>query len=194
MCPRPETFFNHICPARRCQETIASEIKKRWFWYLTLASSFLLFIVLGINFFQFLHQASILLSHPYSVNVIEDSMWASSVLSRMIGLYPDYLQWPYVPTFYPPLFYLFVIPLHETFGFGIMAGRLLSGLSALGISLLLFRTVYEGTKKWELSAAVFLAFFLSPDIYYWGLLYRIDMLMLFFLDLAIIYTRQRDAF
>jgi hypothetical protein len=149
-----------------------------------LAGAFVLFALL-VNFGLFLFQAWISLGYPYSINSTEGSNWAATFLADKIGLYANAMQWPYIPTSYAPLYYLIAWPLHHFLGLGIAAGRLISLFSTLGIGAVLYKSAAERTGNTLLALMLPLFFFVSPDIFYWGLLYRVDMLMLFFLSVAV---------
>ena len=143
------------------------------------------------NFCLFLYQASLLLSHPYSVNVVEGAMWASVAISSRFGLYPDYFHWPYIPTSYPPLFYLLTMGVHFLTNWGLAAGRLVSLIASLLTAGIFFKIVYERTKKIIPAGVIFFCFFISPDIYHWGLIYRIDLLMMLNLTAAVYWGMVR---
>jgi hypothetical protein len=156
------------------------------------ASDFFALVLLGANFVFFLLQATIFLNHSYAINLVEGDTLASTFLISKVGPYPDFTQWPYIPMSYPPLFYLAALPLHHFFFLGITAGRWVSFFSSLALAGIFGSIAYHGTKKHFWAGVFFLLFFVSPDVYFWALLYRVDMLMTFFLGLAIYFGLVRD--
>lgn len=83
----------------------------------------------------------------------------------------------FAPLYYPPLYYLAVIPALAIGGWSLMAARLVSWLSILlcllGVCVRL-RRLGASPAAWLLSAAVALAYY--PDTLYWYDLARVDSL------------------
>ncbi|MBU1866916.1 MAG: hypothetical protein KKD13_00365, partial [Candidatus Margulisbacteria bacterium] len=153
------------------------------------------FTPLFFNLLYFLSHVFIVFSYPFSFNHVEGAMWGSLVAAKTFGLYPNYQLYPYLPTSYPPLFYLLALPLHSFFHLGLTAGRLISLTSTLLIAGFFARLSYCYSRDRFLGLLLFLAFLSSPDIFYWGTLYRVDLLLSLFLCLALYFGLVRsDSF
>ncbi|MBL7197233.1 MAG: hypothetical protein ISS47_03980 [Candidatus Omnitrophica bacterium] len=153
----------------------------------------LLFGILLLNLFYFFHYSYLALTYPYSMNRLEGTMWASIVCSKFVSLYPDYSIWPYMPTAYPPVFYLLAMFLHNVFHMGISAGRIVSLISAIGTAFIFARLCYTKSQNRFFSIIFFMLFFANESIYHWGLLYRVDMLSIFFIGLALYFGLAKDC-
>ncbi|MFA5335868.1 MAG: glycosyltransferase [Candidatus Omnitrophota bacterium] len=144
----------------------------------------LLFLLL-LNLADFINYSLTAARYPYSINIVEGAMWASGFWSRSIGYYPDCSQWPYWPTAYPPLFYIVAGWMHRITGLGLEAGRIISLLSAAGISVLIAMNAAKRNAGRFWAAVFFMAFLSIHGVAYWGNLYRVDMLEAFFVCLAL---------
>jgi len=144
-----------------------------------------LILLLALNFAYFVYYSIAASRFPYSINIVEGAMWASNFWSRSLGYYPDYNQWPYWPTAYAPVFYIAAGWMHKLSGLGLEAGRIISLLSACGIAVLLGINASKrgGGRFW--AAAFFLLFLSINTVAYWANLYRVDMLEVFFICLAL---------
>jgi len=154
----------------------------------------LTFSALILNFCYFLHHVYLVFTYPFSINHVEGATWASIVCSKTVGLYPNFQLPPYLPTSYPPLFYLLALPLHNLLNLGLNAGRIISLASSLSLALLIAHLAYLKSQNRFFGLIMFFAFIATANIFYWGTLYRIDMLLLLLIGLALYFglAMQRD--
>ncbi len=81
----------------------------------------------------------------------------------------------------------------KIFGLDINSGRIVSLLASIGIGTVLFQTAFSYLKdkfstrlfSFLFSFMIFLLFFVSKNIFYWALTYRVDMLTVFFIALGV---------
>ncbi len=143
----------------------------------------LLFVLLGLLLINALFSAqntAVVLDYPYSIDEVEGSTWASLDWMDAIGLYPAYRDFPYIPTSYPPLFYLATHALSFLVGPSLLAGRLVSLFATLGIALIAALLVHRLTRDRLVAAIAGLLFLVGSSALSWGTLYRVDALALLF--------------
>ncbi len=152
-------------------------------------------LLLGLLIYNLIyaaHLASAALSYDYVIDSSENSIFASVFLAKDIGFYPDYYSRPYMPTLYPPVFYLVSSVVDSFFSLGAAGGRLVSFISLMGAALIFAWIVFNRMKNIFLGAVVFVLFLIN-DTVCWGLLFRTEMLYLFFIVAAVCFGVLKDA-
>ncbi len=137
---------------------------------------FFILLVLLINLGFFAQMSATILQYPYSIDEVEGSTWASVDWMDEIGAYPDYLQHPYIPTSYPPLFYVATRAMGVVAGNTMLAGRLVSLLATLATALVVGLFVRRWTQDRMLALIGGLLFLAGNTPFAWGMLYRVDAL------------------
>lgn len=122
------------------------------------------------------------LSYPFSVLAgLEDENLARSIMVlHGQSLYPPLIDYPFVVTLYPPVYFYLGAIFVKIFGPTLFAGRLLSFLCSLGVCVFIFLITKFYTKKiiWGIIAASF--FILTGYLASWGQMFKNDITGVFF--------------
>jgi hypothetical protein len=143
----------------------------------------LLFLIFSL--YSSLNYSYKVITFNYPLNYGEGIVLSSAIRFSEGKIYLDINQPPYDVDTYPPVYYFFLSLLFPFFGKTLLAGRLLSFLSLVGTSILVFLISYKLGKNYIvsfISAALILSSF---PFNLWGNLVRVDTLGLFFLTLGI---------
>lgn len=128
---------------------------------------FLIFLV--FVFFNFLAVCLVTLSYPYDVDYSEGFIISPTI--RLLEGKPLYHNItsslnPYSPVKYPPFFYLVNALTMLILGKNLLSARIISFLSSLGISALIFLLIKRKTNKNKLGVIASLLF-LSSHVVFW---------------------------
>ncbi len=159
---------------------------------LTAVLAALLLGFLIYNLIYAAHLASVAFSYDYAIDSSENSLIASVFRAKDIGFYFDFYSRPYLPTLYPPVFYLAALGLDNLLGPGVASGRLVSFISLIGTAFIFAGIVFKKLGNMFLGAVVFVLFLMNDTIC-WGLLYRTEMLYLFFIAAAVCLGVLKDT-
>lgn len=151
----------------------------RIFSYLFI--TLLLFPFINTSFI-YLKTAISNLSYPYAILAgLEDENLARTLMVLQgKSVYPPLTDYPFVVTLYPPVFFYLAALFVKAFGATLFAGRLLSFICSLLVSLLCFRITWFLTKNifWGMLAGLF--FLTSGFVQWWGLMFKNDIMAVFF--------------
>lgn len=147
----------------------AGRLFPRLLWVLALAG----LVVLAAYTAWFCVRA---LSHPYQLLYGEGLMLEfARRLAAGEPLYKPLGEFPLGTANYPPLTLLLARLTFPVAGFGYPAGRVWSGLAALGVAILLAAWVWRATGRRMPAAVAALAWAGAPYVYHWAPQFRVDL-------------------
>lgn len=119
------------------------------------------------------------LMFPFDIGITEGREVIKGYMLRFgYSLYPDMRNYPFSVTIYPPLFHFMIYLVSVITGPSMLAGRIVSSVSALFFSLFVGLICLKLSKNRNISFLLFLIFFSSAYMREWGYLARPDMLSL----------------
>jgi hypothetical protein len=129
------------------------------------------------------------LSYPFEIGYGEGFlMYFSSVISKGQSVYRDISDYPAsVPGIYAPVYMYICAFFTKLFGLSFSVGRIVSVVSSLGIGVIIYLILVRSTSK-KIAFFSSVIFFTSPINIFLGLLYRVDMMGLFFSLLGIYFV------
>lgn len=134
----------------------------------------------------YLYHAFVSIIFPFQMDYGEGfTLNTVRILSNGGNIYPLITDKYFITSPYPPLYYLIYSLLVKISDISFSTGRLISVVSTLIVSYLIYLIVKIKTKRPVLGAISSLIFLLSPYTFYWSALARVDMLALLFSLLGI---------
>lgn len=129
---------------------------------------------LGASYFQHAAQA---LADPLPLNAMEGRETVKAwLLAQGRNIYPSMQSHPFLVTIYPPAYHAAIAAMSVLAGWGIAAGRLVSLVSFLTLSLILGWWIFRATRSRLAAAAIILITVFDPVLAEWSLHARPDML------------------
>ncbi len=140
----------------------------------------IIFIILILYFLIFAYNAFVSITYKFQIDYAEGTvLYQSKLLSNGENIYKDISEYPFILSPYTPFYQIICAPFIKLFGTSFSYGRIISLLSALAIGYIMYKWIYEKTKKLYISLATALFFLASPYVYNWARLFRVDMLTIF---------------
>jgi len=135
----------------------------------------LLFLLLYLAFYLVFATSSLL--YPYQIDYGEGFLLnQAKMLSEGKNIYKDISEEPFIISNYPPLYPLLWSLFVKLFGVSFFSGRIISIISCLTISALIYKIVLKNTNNKKVAITSALIFLASPYVYSWSTLARVDML------------------
>ncbi len=169
----------------------------RVFWYVMC-----LCILAVYSTAAFFYWVAIRISYPYEFDYGEGIvLWQAQHVSHLAIAYAPITHYPFIVFHYPPLYHLTSLVLSKVTGNLLLAGRLVSSLSSLGICITLSWVVYRSvparaSRLAAVCGAILAAAFpCGLDVMKWTPLMRVDMLGLWlsFVGMAVFVLARNTA-
>ena len=129
----------------------------------------------------YLQQSLISVSYPFQLEYGEGFILDSAVLfSQGQSIYPPVTENSPKIALYPPVYYCIYSIFINLFGISFAWGRIISVLSAIIIGFLIFLIINKKTANIKISVICLVIFLMSPAVYKWSSLARVDLLALLF--------------
>ena len=154
-----------------------------WGVQLAWLGGIVLAALLGLNWARFAYHAYLSLIFPGQIDYGEGIVWQQALLIPGPRMYGDLQQYPFIVFHYPPLYHLAVRLLAMLGLPWLMAGRLISSVSAVIVAAsagaLVFEAARQTTRRRAAASGALLAALLIASfgpIHFWARTMRVDML------------------
>ncbi len=151
----------------------------------------ILLALLAALTYRYASYTAALLRYPYEWD--DDEAFAVHFAQRLLDhqpIYVDFDKLPMVSLHYPPLFPAAIALLVPKYGATLLAGRLVSLASVVGIGLLVILIVRQETRRWSLGLLAALLVVAGPYVTIFAPLSRHDAMAMFLALAGVLFVRQ----